>query len=188
MKIVDIIREEISIFEDRKEDLQNIALDNLKKSNNFYSLREIDKLALLGGSNDPRLKTLSLSKILRENGGTFGRYEIMVRVKPINDQPIDHEFSKEFAGKEGYLNVGTHYSDDDNASYTTVRFNDFVSNSDYKGGGSYVERNIFLDNMYPIDYKGIHNDFVNYDKNVEKDRQAFIDKMKDFGLWDDNLK
>lgn len=174
-----MILEEIDKF---KQATQDKALDNFDEFNDFNRLRDIDKLALLGGTNDPRLKTLDLSKIIKENGGTFGRFNIKVRIKPMNEQLINHTFSQEFAGQIGYLYPYTDYSNDDHSSYATVRFNNFVKNDDYKGGGTYIERPIFLLNMYPIDYNDINSEFKDYDKRVEKDKQYFVDRMKDLGL------
>lgn len=174
-KLRKLILEEIDRF---KQNAIDNALDKYDEFNDFNNLADIDKLALLGGSNDPRLKKLDLSKIFKENGGTFGRFNITVIVKPINEQPINHTFSKEFAGKIGYLYPYTDYSDN-NESYVTVRFNNFNKDSNYKGGGVYEERPIFLNNMYPIDYTDIKSEFKDYDRNVEKDRKNFTDRMND---------
>jgi hypothetical protein len=177
MRIRTLILEEIDKF---KQAAQDKALDNFDEFNDFNNLRDIDKLALLGGTNDPRLKNLDLGKIFKENGGTFGRFNVKVRIKSINEQMINHTFSKEFAGQVGYLNGYINYSDE--SGYVTVRFNNFLKNTDLKGGGSYIERPIFLLNMYPIDYNDIKSEFKDYDLRVEKDRQYFVDRMNDLGL------
>ena len=154
------------------EKYQNVALDKLKKVGGFENLPDIDKLALLGGSDDERLKSLDLNKIFKENGGTFGKFEIEVRIKDKNQQPIKHAFSQEFAGKEGYLFPYINY-DDNNQPYVTVRFDEFVGNLDNFGGGNYEERPIFLANIYPIDYDEIKSDFVNYQNKTDFERDEF---------------
>jgi hypothetical protein len=159
-------------FIEASEKFQNTALDKINKVGGFDRLPDIDKLALLGGSNDKRLKLLDLEKIFRENGGTFGLLEIKVRVKDINQQPIEHRFSQEFAGKEGYLSPYINYSDN-NEPYVTVRFDEFVSNLDNFGGGNYEGRPIMLANMYPIDYDEIKSDFVDYQNKIDFERDEF---------------
>jgi hypothetical protein len=167
-------------LEENKQEFQDKALDKINRLGGFDNLPDIDKLALLGGTNDDRLKSLSLRNIYKENGGTLGHLAIKVRVKGVNQQPIDHKFSKEFAGKEGYLFAGIFYSND-NKPYVKVRFDEFVPNSDYKGGGSYEERPIMLDNIYPIDYDEIKSDFIKYQSDVDQDRKDFLNR---FGLDD----
>ena len=154
------------------EKFQNKALEKINKVGGFEMLPDIDKLALLGGTDDKRLMFLDLEKIFKENGGTFGMLEIKVKIKDANKQPIKHEFSQEFAGKEGYLFPYIHYSDDDKP-YVTVRFDEFVSNLDNFGGGNYEERPIMLANMYPIDYDEIKTDFVKYQNKVDFERGEF---------------
>jgi hypothetical protein len=128
----------------------------------------------LGSSgNLKELKKLNLVKIYKENGGTFGRLNIKIKVKDINEQPVNHQFSKEFAGAEGYLYPGIHYSSN-NEEYVTVRFDQFNSDHGMKGGGTYEERPIMLDNIYPIGYDEIKSDFVDYDKRVDFDRKDFL--------------
>lgn len=178
-----LILEEI---ESLKTNAMNKALDKFDEFNDFNNLSDIDKLSLLGGSSDPRLKELSLNNIFKDNNGTFGRFNIKVIIKPVDEQPINHTFSKEFAGQVGYLYPYIDYADN-GKGYVTVRFNNFVKNSGYKGGGSYIERPIFLDNMFPIDYNDINSEFKDYDNRVEKDRQYFVDRMKDLGLDINNL-
>jgi hypothetical protein len=165
-------------LEENKQEFQDRALDKINKVGGFDKLPDIDKLALLGGTNDNQLKALDLGEIFKENGGTFGKLEIKIRVKDINQQPINHKFSKEFAGKEGYLYPYINYTEN-GEPYIKVRFDEFISNPDYKGGGSYEERPIFLANIYPIDYDEIKSDFVKYQNNVDQDRSDFLSQ---FGL------
>lgn len=164
-----------------KELFQNKALDKLSKVGNFELLSDIDKLALLGGSNDERLKYLDLRNIYKQNGGTFGKLEIKVKIKDENKQPIKHKFSKEFASKEGYLFPYIHYNDE-NQPYVTVRFDEFVTNPKNFGGGNYEERPIMLANLYPIDYDKIKSDFVDYQNKTDFERDEF---RKHFGVDDD---
>ncbi len=165
---------------------QDDALDKINALGGFDKLPDIDKLALLSDSDkESELKKLSLTKIFKENGGTFGMFMIKVRIKDISEQPIEHKFSQEFAGKDGWLYPYFHYSDEKEA-YITVRFDEFISDEQMKGGGTYEERPIMLDNMYPIGYNEIKSDFVKYHDRVEADRQAFMDDMKEFFEDDDN--
>jgi len=168
--IVDIIKES-------NEEFQNKALDMMNELGGYYGLSDIDKLALLGGTDSEKLKQLSLLNIFRENGGTFGRFNIKVKVKDIDNQPINHKFSKENAGKEGYLYPYIHYDDDDLEPYVTVRFDEFIPNNKMKGGGTYVEYPIMLKNIYPIDYDYIKDEFTKHDINVKRDRDSFLDSF-----------
>lgn len=163
---------------ENKEEFQNRALEKINKIGGFNNLPDVDKLALLGGTNDDKLKNLNLIKIFKENGGTFGLLEIKVKVKNVNEQPINHKFSKEFAGEEGYLFPYINYSDD-NEPYVTVRFDKFVSNLDNFGGGNYEERPIMLDNIYPIDYDEIKSDFVKYQNKIDFKRNEFKKSFDD---------
>lgn len=156
------------------------ALDKINKVGGFKNLPDIDKLALLSVTdNESELSKLDLGRIYTENGGTFGRFMIKVKIKPKNKQPIEHKFSQQFAGKTGWLYPGINYSDD-NKPYVIVRFDQFNQDYDMKGGGTYEERPIMLDNMYPIGYDDIKSDFVDYDKKVDYDRKEFLDRMDDF--------
>jgi hypothetical protein len=155
------------------------ALDKINKLGGFKNLLDIDKLALLTDTdNENELKKLNLQKIFKENGGTFGRLMIKIKVKPKNEQPIKHKFSQEFAEKTGWLYPYVNYSDK-NEEYVTVRFDEFNSDYNMKGGGTYEERPIMLDNMYPIGYDDIKSEFVNYDNKVGFDREEFLDRMRD---------
>jgi hypothetical protein len=153
---------------------QDTALDNINKMGGFDKLPDIDKLALLSDSgNYNELKKLSLSKIFKELGGTFGRLMVKVKVKDIKDQPIDHQFSKEFANKEGWLASYIDYSDK-NEPYITVRFDNYKPDTNMKGGGTYEERPIMMDNMFPIGYDETKPEFIEYQKRVEADRKNFL--------------
>jgi hypothetical protein len=168
-------------LKESKELFQNRALDKLSKVGGFELLPDIDKLALLGGSNDGRLKYLDLGNIYQQNGGTFGKLEIKVKIKDKNKQRIKHKFSEEFAGKEGYLFPYIHY-DDVNQEYVIVRFDEFVTNPNNYGGGNYEKRPIMLANLYPIDYDKIKSDFVDYQNKTDFERDEFL---KSFGIDDD---
>lgn len=159
------------------------ALDKINKLGGFNNLPDIDKLALLTDTNNEKeLKKLSLLKIYKENGGTFGRLMIKVKVKPIGEQHVEHRFSKQNAEKEGYLFPYIHYSEN-NFPYVTVRFDVFNEDDKMKGGGTYEEYPIMLANMYPIGYNEIKSDFVKYDQRVDKDRKDFLDSL---GFSDDD--
>lgn len=155
------------------------ALDKIRSVGGFDNLPDIDKLALLSDTdNEDKLKKLDLGDIFKENGGKFGRFMIKIRVKPVNEQPVKHKFSQEFANKVGWLYGGIHYTND-NKPYVTVRFDEFNPDHNMKGGGTYEERPIMMDNLYPIGYDDIKSDFVNYDKKVDFDRKEFLDRMND---------
>lgn len=153
------------------------ALDKINKVGGFNYLSDIDKLALLTDTdNEKELKNLNLYKIYKENGGTFGRLMINVKVKPIKEQPIKHKFSQEFSEKEGWLYPYINYSEE-NEPYVRVRFDEFNPDFNMKGGGTYEERPIMLDNMYPIGYSDIKSDFVDYDRKVDFDRKEFLNNL-----------
>ncbi len=173
----------LNLITENKEQFQDRALDKINQVGGIDNLTDIDKLALLGGTNDPRLKTLNLINIFRENGGTFGKMEIKVRVKDLKDQSIDHKFSKDTAGQEGYLNGYIHYDSDDNPPlpYVSVRFDEFTEDDTLYGGGSYKDLPIMLDNIYPIDYDEIKSEFVKYDQRRNQERADFKSK------WDNIL-
>lgn len=154
------------------------ALEKIKKLGGFKNLPDIDKLALLTDTgNEEALKKLSLYKIYKENGGTFGKLMVQIRVKEKGEQPINHRFSQEFAGQVGWLHPYIHYND--NQSYVTVRFNSFEHDDKIQGGGHYQEMPIMLDNMYPIGYNDIKSEFANYDDRIDIDRKEFLNRMKD---------
>lgn len=160
---------------DESTKYQDTALDNLLKKGGFEKLSDLDKLALLGGSNDPKLRNINLSKIYEENGGTFGMLEIEVTVKDLPEQKIKHRFSQESAGKTGWLYPYIHYTDD-NQEYVTVRFNEFEANDKHVGGGNYKQLPIMLHNLYPTDYKEIKSEFVKYQDKVDSERDEFKKK------------
>lgn len=159
--------------EENKETFQDIALDKIQSLGGFDNLPDIDKLALLGGTDDNRLKSLNLLKIYKENGGTFGNLNIKVKIKDVNQQPINHEFSKEFAGKEGYLTQYIQVNNSTNKPYVTVRFDEFISHPDSFGGGTYEHRPIYLANMFPIDYDEIKSTFADYQNKVDFEKGEF---------------
>jgi hypothetical protein len=160
-------------IEESKDTFQNIALDKIKSLGGFDKLPDIDKLALLGGTNDSRLQSLNLIKIYKENGGTFGNLNIKVKIKDSSQQPIKHEFSREFAGKEGYLTRFIHVNSSTNKPYVTVRFDEFIDHPDSFGGGSYEHRPIYLANMYPIDYDEVKSEFANYQNKIDFEKGEF---------------
>lgn len=152
----------------------NQALDNMKILGVFEKLNDIDKLVLLSGSNNiEKLKRLNLSKIYKENNGTFGRFMIKVRVKPINEQPVNRQTDKMLAGQEGWLSQYIHYTDRHseipNEPYVSIRFDEFESDINMRGGGSYKEMNVMLKNIYPIEFDNIKSDFKKYDDETKLD-------------------
>lgn len=170
MKIKEIISEEIDRLKDYSRDQ---ALEKISGVGGFDNLPDLDKLALLGGSGDDRLKQLSLSKIYTENGGSFGRFNIKVRVKDSGSQPIPHKFSQEQAGKDGWLYPYINY-DDKSRPYVSVRFGDFTSTPEYNAGGRYEERPIYLENIYALDYGDVKSEFNKHDQSVDRDREEFM--------------
>ena len=164
------------------------ALDNLERVKDFNKLSEIDKLILLAPSRDiSKLKRLSFHQIFKDLGGTFGNLKLKVKIKDVNEQLIDHKFSKECAGKEGYLSSYIFYPEDNyRDGYVTVRFNEFVNDPDMKGGGTYNEYPIFLANMYPLDYNDTLEDFVKYQNRRDQDAKEFMDHWNDIMGPDDD--
>lgn len=150
------------------------ALDNMKILGGFENLKDIDKLVLLSGSNNiEKLKRLNLSKIYKENNGTFGRFMIKVRVKPINEQPVNRQTDKMLAGQEGWLSQYIHYTDRysefPNEPYVSIRFDEFEPDINMRGGGLYKEMNVMLKNIYPIEFDNIKSDFKKYDDETKLD-------------------
>jgi len=175
-KLKNFIKTTIREFLNENKYVDN-ALDKINRVGGFDKLPDIDKLALLTDTNNEKeIKKLNLINIYKENGGTFGRLMIKVRVKPIKEQPIKHKFSQEFSEQEGWLYPYFNYSDK-NERYVTVRFDEFNSDFNMKGGGTYEERPIMLDNLYPIGYDDIKSDFADYDKKVDWDRKEFLNNL-----------
>jgi hypothetical protein len=168
----------LEFVNEQDDEYQDIALDNLSKVGDFSKLREIDKLTLLGRSGDVnKTKRLFLSRMYDEKGNTFGMLEIKVKVKDINEQPIDNKFSKEFAGQEGYLLPAIQYFD--NIPYVSVKFKEFESIDSHVAGGDYKSRFIPLANVYPISHDKIDDEFVKHQEKIDQGRKRFRDM---FGL------
>lgn len=153
------------------------ALENLNKVGKFDYLNDLDKLILLSASgNYEKCKTLSLDKIYKVNN-EFGLRKIKVKVKPVNEQPIDHKFSKESAGKEGYLYPGVHYSDS-NEQYVTIRFKEISDKY-----GNYLELPIMLKNIYPIGYDDDQDEFIKHQLKSDFEGREM---KRNLGFDDDN--
>lgn len=172
MNLLKLIQNEIQefIFENKYVD---DALDRLSQVNgDINQLNELDKLILYAPSKDVnKLKRIDLDKIYKELGGTFGYLMLKVRIKDYNEQPIkNHKFSEQYAGEEGYMYPYINYTDD-GKEYVTIKFDKFIANPDYKGGGSYEEARIFLANLYPISYDDTNEEFIRYGNRVELDRK-----------------
>jgi len=156
---------------------QDDALDKINKLGGFNKLPDIDKLALLSNTNNiDELKKLNLSKIYKDNGGTFGRFNIKIMVKPLKEHPIEHKFSKEFQNKMGWLYPYIDYSDN-GEGYVTVRFEEYTPDNGMKGGGTYTERPIMLKNIFPIAIDDVKSEFKDYDKRVNVDRNNFLNRL-----------
>jgi len=178
-----VILKTIKVLKESNEEYQNIALDKMNQVGGYDKLGDLNKLALLGGSGDyEKLKQLDLGRIFKENGGTFGKNNIKIKILPINEQPNKHKFSQELAGREGYLVGPIHYSDK-SEPYVTVKFKEFEPNKDMKGGGTYPQYPIMMDNMFPIDYDYIDPEFLAYDRKVDQERK---DMMTRWGIDPDN--
>lgn len=172
MNILEIIQTEIQefILENKYVDA---ALDRLSQVNgDINQLNELDKLILYAPSKDVnKLKNIDLGEIFEELGGTFGFLMVKVKIKDYNEQPIkNHKFSEQYAGETGYIASYINYNNKE-IPYVIVKFDDFVANPDYKGGGSYKEAPIYLDNLYPIGYDDTKEEFIRYDTKVELDRK-----------------
>ncbi len=157
-----------------KESYVDKALDNLSNVGDFYKLSPIDKLVLLGSSGDEsKTKEISLIDIYKLKG-TFGKRLVKVRVKPINQQPIDHKFSKEMAGEVGWLTPYIHYSDE-NQPYVTVYFDELEHHNEVDA--TYKSLPIMLANIYPIDYGDEPKHFTKHDIQREIQRREFLEKF-----------
>lgn len=174
--VINIIKEEI-LNHLKENQYQDNALDKINKVGGFNKLPDIDKLALLSDSGKyDELKKLDLGQIYKENGGTFGRFNIKVMVKPVNEQPVKHKFSQESQNKVGWLYPYFNYNNQ-NKPYITVRFEEFKSDYDMKGGGTYNEMPIMLDNLFPIAITDVKSEFVDYDRKINIDRSDFLSAM-----------
>lgn len=167
-----------------KEDkYQDDALDKLKEVGNFDKLSELNKLILLSWSGDEqKAKRLNLKQIYKDGGGTFGMRMVKVRVKDVKDQVIDHKFSKEMAGQEGWLTPYIHYSDE-NEAYNVVYFDEIERHSK-EGDVSLKNMPIMLDNVYPIGYGDEPSQFTEFDA---KEKQKWLDFKKNHGLDEEEL-
>lgn len=167
----------------RESNYQDQALDNLSKVGDFNKLRDVDKLILLEPSQDEwKLKGLSLSKIFRELGGTFGKHMVKVKILDLNHQLIDHKFSKEMAGQVGWLNGYINYAEDGYTTYASVTFDDLEVHNVH-GDSSYKSLPIMLGNMYPIGFGDEPIDFAKHAAKRDMERKDFL---RSFGLDDEN--
>lgn len=167
----------------KESNYQDQALDNLSKVGDFNKLRDIDKLILLEPSQDEwKLKGLSLSKIFKELGGTFGKHMIKVKIK--DTQLIDHKFSKEMAGQVGWLNGYINYAEDGYTTYAQVTFDDLQTHNIH-GNSSYKSLPIMLGNMYPIGFGDEPIDFTKHAAKRDMERQEFL---RNFGLDDETTE
>lgn len=159
---------------------QDMALDTLQRTGSFDKLPEIDKLVLLAPSGDiTKLQALDLIKIFKSNGGTFGKLQTKVKIKDVANQPINHKFSQEFAGKEGWLFPYINHDEETGQGYVSVRFKDFNSDLGNFGGGNYEERPIMLANMYPIGFNDIDGEFEKYQLKTDQERDEFRQRFDD---------
>jgi len=167
----------------RESNYEDQALDNLSKVGNFNQLNDVDKLILLAPSEDEwKLRALSLSKIFKELGGTFGKHMVKVKIMDVDDQHVDHKFSKEMAGQIGWLTNYIHYDDGDRNPYVTVTFDDLQVHNQH-GDSSYKSLPIMLANMYPI---GFGNEPIDFAKHAAKRDMERKDFLRQFGLDDNN--
>lgn len=165
----------------KESNYEDQALDNLSKVKDFNKLRDIDKLILLAPSEDEwKLRALSLIKIFKELGGTFGKHMVKVKIKELGDQHIDHKFSKEMAGQVGWLTNYIHYDNDRNP-YVSVTFDDLIRHND--SDTTYKSLPIMLANMYPIGFGDEPIDFAKHAAKRNMDSNDFLDK---FGFDDEN--
>ena len=158
-----------------KESYVDMALDHLQKAGSFFYLNDLDKLILLGAAGDEeKTKRLSFNEIYKANGGTFGKKMIKVRIKPIQEQPIDHKFSKQMAGQIGWLSPYIHYSEE-NEGYNSVTFDELEYHNEVDS--SYKSLPIMLANMYPIDYGDEPKHFTKHDIEREISRREYLKNM-----------
>lgn len=189
MLISEIINNEIKEYLNENKYVDG-ALDRLSQVNgDVERLNELDKLILYAPSGDVnKLKRINIIDIFRELGGTLGYLMVEVKVKDYGEQRIkNHKFSEQYAGETGYLFPYINY-DDNQVPFVTVRFDNFISNSEYKGGGLYEEAHIYLANLYPIGYNDTNAEFIKYQTRVDLARKENSDYYDDDNerLYEDN--
>jgi hypothetical protein len=139
------------------------ALDNLLNSGSFDKLSEVDKVILLAPSGDiEKLKQIDLVKFYKDNGNSFGDFELKVRVKDINEQPIQQRYSIENAGKIGYVHPYLKRNPENNVYFTYIRLEEGEDDSNQFGGEFHEDVLILLDNMYPLAYGDVHEEFAKF--------------------------
>lgn len=139
----------------RKQLMENADIDDILdriSDVGIGNLTELEKLKLgVANNDDELLNRIQLGKLFKENGGTFGNYKIKVIVKPIEDQLIDHNISKEYAGEEGYLSPYFH-RDDKGELFLKVQFDKQIKPSP-EDNFTNDSAPIYLKNLKPIGYR-----------------------------------
>lgn len=157
-----------------KENYVDKALENLSNVGEFNKLNAVDKLILLGTAGDEEnTRKIDLYDIYAVNN-TFGKRLVKIRVKPIDQQPINHRFSKQMAGEVGWLTNYIHYSDE-GKPYNTVYFDEIEFHNEVDS--SYKSMPIMLDNVYPIDYGDEPKHFTKHDIEREISRREYMKNM-----------
>lgn len=140
----------------------NIALDNLLKTSDFDKLSEVDKVVLLSAGNDiEKLKKIDLIKFYKDNGNTFGDLKLKIKVKEVNEQPIKQRYSIENAGKIGYVLPSLHKSPH-NVYYVFIKLEEGEEDEIQFGGEYHQDVLILIDNMYPLSYGDVSEEFEKF--------------------------
>lgn len=167
----------------------NTALDNLLKTGDFNKLSEVDKVILLAAGNDTeKLKKIDLIKFYKDNGNTFGDLKLRVKVKELNEQPIKQRYSIENAGKIGYVLPSLKKSPDD-VYYVFIKLEEGAEDDIQFGGEYHQDVLILLDNMYPLSYGDVSEEFEkfmnrynfelgNFRKDMDIPPNGFFDDLK----------
>lgn len=164
----------------------NKALDKIKKVGGFKNLPEIDKLALLNGSDrEDELKKLDLLEIYNENGGTFGKFLIRVKIKPLNELTGGNKMRvRKYAGKTGWLYP--HYNfNDDLKKFVGVRLEDFKISNDMTSDG-YETVQVYFEDIFPIGYNGEISKFFDRGDNFANWERESNQKGFDYLFDNDN--
>jgi hypothetical protein len=140
----------------------NTALDNLLKTADFDKLSEVDKVVLLSAGNDiEKLKKIDLIKFYRDNGNTFGDLKLRVKVKEVNEQPITQRYSIENAGKIGYVFPSLRKSPD-GVYFVIIKLEEGEEDEIQFGGEYHQDVLILIDNMYPLSYGNLSEEFEKF--------------------------
>ena len=118
------LKQALLLKENNEVELNKI-LDKINKVG-FNNLTTLDRIKLASYSGDDKyLKSIDPSKLTYKD---IDEFNIRVKVKPIEQQQIDHKLSKEFAGETGVLPPSMHH-DENGELYSSIKFDRIVQHS-----------------------------------------------------------